>query len=573
MPRGHIESHLSLLDQELLSLHPRLGEQDRQCVEQWQLFARAVRFHLRSRGESLPLVALLGGTGTGKSTLLNQLLDTRLSAASYRRTFTSGPIAAVNKLSAIPEGWLGIERRMVTAAAGPVRGEPGTLFVALLDHPLTSRITLIDTPDLDGDQPAHHAQADQVFRWAQTAVFLVTPEKYQMTELAGYYRLACRYRLKTFFVMNKCEEAAVIEEFRDQLAERGFADARLFVIPRHDSPFEPSSGTALADLKQALLDLNIDQSASDEGLVNRCTDLIDRLSDRIITPLRGHRDQIDALLKSLQSLKTSAPGLDVSPLTRQLQRHMQEQSVLYLMGPGRVLERLRQMPVLIARLPRTIWNLVGRGERPTPALTSETVAASRSMPDFGQLLCEQLLIAQSRIDDLLRADDTVSDWLNTHGDDYHRTRIDPARAAQIAVEEIHALEAWLEEHRQRKPRDTRVIEKLLRYMPGGERISGWSEAAPYLLTLVVATHGAFFGPIDLLIIGGFSLSTWLGEKLSNEVAARVRQSNRRISERFEALAREQVELVLDWLDRQAPRSEELDRLEKLVDKVHADLRS
>ena len=48
----------------------------------------------------------------------------------------------------------------------------------------------MDTPDLDGDQPAHHAQADRVFRWAEGLVFLVSPEKYQMTELLPYYRLA-----------------------------------------------------------------------------------------------------------------------------------------------------------------------------------------------------------------------------------------------------------------------------------------------------------------------------------------------------------------------------------------------
>src|SRR5467141_1287128 len=54
---------------------------------------------------------------------------------------------------------------------------------------------VVDTPDLDGDQPAHHAQADRAFRWAQRIVFVVTPEKYQMTELLPYYRLARRYEV------------------------------------------------------------------------------------------------------------------------------------------------------------------------------------------------------------------------------------------------------------------------------------------------------------------------------------------------------------------------------------------
>ena len=38
-------------------------------------------------------IAILGGTGTGKSTILNRLVRHDLSAANYRRTFTAGPVA------------------------------------------------------------------------------------------------------------------------------------------------------------------------------------------------------------------------------------------------------------------------------------------------------------------------------------------------------------------------------------------------------------------------------------------------------------------------------------------------
>jgi hypothetical protein len=68
---------------------------------------------------------------------------------------------------------------------------------------------------------------------------------------------------------------------------------------------------------------------------------------------------------------------------------------------------------------------------------------------------------------------------------------------------------------------------------GADKLTQWSEAAPYLLTIVVATHHAFFGHVDLIILGGYSLATWLTERLSNEVAARTRQANRSINDRFE----------------------------------------
>ena len=99
-------------------------------------------------------------------------------------------------------------RRMLVACA---------LVVVPHDTDFTRRATLIDTPDLDGDQPAHHALADHVFRWAEAVVFVVTPEKYQMTELPPYYRLARRYATPALYAMNKCEESAVLEDYRRQL--------------------------------------------------------------------------------------------------------------------------------------------------------------------------------------------------------------------------------------------------------------------------------------------------------------------------------------------------------------------
>ena len=95
----------------------------------------------------------------------------------------------------------------------------------------------------------------------------------------------------------------------------------------------------------------------------------------------------------------------------------------------------------------------------------------------------------------------------------------------------------------------------------------WSEAAPYLLAIVVATHHAFFGPVDLMIIGGFSLATWLSEKLSNEVASRTRLTNNRIAERFAKLAHRQIGMTSEWLAAQAPTLKELDEIEQRANQL------
>ena len=62
------------------------------------------------------LVAILGGTGTGKSTLVNRLLGANLTATSFRRTFTSGAVAITADEKNLPERWLAIEHRVVSGA-------------------------------------------------------------------------------------------------------------------------------------------------------------------------------------------------------------------------------------------------------------------------------------------------------------------------------------------------------------------------------------------------------------------------------------------------------------------------
>jgi len=105
------------------------------------------------------------------------------------------------------------------------------------------------------------------------------------------------------------------------------------------------------------------------------------------------------------------------------------------------------------------------------------------------------------------------------------------------------------------------------HLPGGERLTRWSEAAPYLLTIVVATHHAFFGHVDLMIIGGYTLATWLTERISNEVASRTRQTNRRIAERFERLAHDQIMRAIAWLDERAPSAKVIDRLQQQMESI------
>lgn len=603
---------LGRLDALLVSTTPGLNEGARGVVGRWRADAAATRFHLRreerTNRSSQTLLAVIGGTGTGKSTLVNRLLGGNLSAASFRRTFTNGPVAIAHSASDVPEEWLGVKHVAADAEDLPARGQAGALVV--VNAPPSANEArggahrfpiLIDTPDLDGDQPAHPAQADRVFRWADAVIFLVTPEKYQMTELLPYYRLAVRYAVPALYVMNKCEEAAVLEDYRTMLkdqapasrvrdreaAQRAVAepqtlntDPPLFVVARDDAGYEPPAEANLAALKAALLEVRPAEGIPRaQGLQRRAADLLGRFHDQILAPLRDDRHEVDRLATALRSMEAQSPGIDVNPLTQSLQRRMQQRSILYLMGPQRIMDRVRQAPGLLARLPRFAWDYLKTGELAAGSLSPAGDGRSTEVPDFHSMLADQFAVLHSRIDDALRSSKAAERWLapaagesaresvaddRAAGNrDYRAAKIDPAEAGKIADEELGELRNWLEKRWNATPRDTRMLETLLKYLPGGTKLAKWSEAAPYLLTIVLVTHGAIFGHIDLLVIGGYSLATWLTERLSNEVASRTRATNMKIAERFTRLAHEQIERIAAWLDRQAPSTKTLDQLERI----------
>lgn len=547
----------------------------------------AARFHLQADTSRRVLTAILGGTGTGKSTLINRLLGADLTATSFRRTFTAGAVAVVREPADLPPGWSGLELVTVPPNELPARGRPDVLTVVPHPHPLLERVVLIDTPDLDGDQPAHHAQADRIFRWADAVLFLVSPEKYQMPELMPYYRLAGRYEMPALFVMNKVEEPAVVEDYAARLASAGGATATgagatragatcagdapaPYALPRDDAAYEPPPPMNLEALRSAIGSVSLPLTeAREPGLRNRLTDLLGRLQDQVLAPSREARRQVDRLTASLRAMEAPEPPVDASPLLLQLQRRMQQRSVLYLIGPGKVLERVRQVPSLLVRLPRHAWDLLRHGELSRDGAGEAPADVNQQALDFQSALADQMKILQSRIDDVLRGSDLAAARMDEPGGAYARSKVPPQQAAAIAEEELAALRQWMETRWNATPRDTAVIEKLVKFLPGGRKLTKWSEAAPYVLAAVVATHHAFFGPIDLLVLGGYGLATWITERLSNEVATQAKATNRRIAERFGQLAHRQIDQTIQWLQSLAPEAGTIDRIEELAEQTAA----
>ena len=121
-------------------------------------------------GLETTVVALGGPTGAGKSTLFNALAGSELVAASRRRPTTSKATAAV--WGDVPQpllDWLGVPLRHA------------------VDDPTVDGLVLLDLPDFDSVETAHHVEVDRLVPIVDLLVWVVDPQKYADASLHERY--------------------------------------------------------------------------------------------------------------------------------------------------------------------------------------------------------------------------------------------------------------------------------------------------------------------------------------------------------------------------------------------------
>lgn len=206
-----ISKVLDALDEAVAAAVPVV---DSAVLESAALVARRARTRVGFLGRSV-VVALVGGTGSGKSSLLNALAGTEVATTGVLRPTTQTALA-----------WM------------PRQPEPG--LTRLLDrlgvgervgHTLDSPVCVLDMPDVDSVAGAHRDEVERLLPQVDVVIWVLDPEKYNDRVVHNdFLQHLVSYESQFVFVLNQVDRVfesdreLIIDDLLVQLRKDGFEE-------------------------------------------------------------------------------------------------------------------------------------------------------------------------------------------------------------------------------------------------------------------------------------------------------------------------------------------------------------
>ncbi len=341
-----LEQLESLLTREnLLSFSP---EERRFLIEESGKIGR----RLDSVADSFLTVGLLGGTGVGKSTLMNALAESEIALASHRRPQTDRVL---------------IYRHVEAELPPSLRAAKAPWIEHTHEVESIRQIQLCDLPDFDSLEGEHRRHVLQFLEHLDVLVWISSPEKYADARFYDFLKEVPKAAQNFYFVLNKVDLffldegmekgyerlSKVIAGFQSHLAENGVSQPLIYAISARDaampdSPLSPWNQFGLfrrqifqnRDIKEVLaiktanLDVEVQKlfSALDKEVLN----------------LNSLRQIVQDLIDDLEGDRREWTRVGGGTLGNWLSEHFDQRafarqaSPFYLVGPGYILAVLIQ---------------------------------------------------------------------------------------------------------------------------------------------------------------------------------------------------------------------------------------
>lgn len=199
---GRSKKNSATLPERLEALREATDLADGRLTVDAVVFARNVIDKADARlrhGTTHTLVALLGATGAGKSSLANALIGSDIATTGVRRPTTSSTLAC---LWGAPEqlgeagpllDWLEIEQRHLVGDSGA--GD------AQLDG-----LILLDVPDHDSVQVSNRLEMERIAEHCDLMIWVTDPEKYADAALHRYLATLGGHDAVMILVLNKADQ-------------------------------------------------------------------------------------------------------------------------------------------------------------------------------------------------------------------------------------------------------------------------------------------------------------------------------------------------------------------------------
>jgi len=360
------------------------------------------------------VVAVAGATGSGKSSVFNQLVGTEVATVGARRPTTSTPTAAVwgsESASALLD-WLKVGTRHVVdekpsgTTVSDTKGSDtkgsdtkgsdathGTAYASFGPAPglELDGLVLLDLPDFDSYEETHRLEADRLLDLVDVFIWVTDPQKYADARLHEDYiaRLSAQEAV-TIVVLNQADRltfemlAVCRNDLVRLLGAEGVIDPEVIATSAKD-------GSGIVDLRHRISQIVASQNAAvkrlDSDLRSVATVLRSGVAD-FEPSLDGHSDA--SLVDALQR----AAGIPVilDAVERDYRRATQARTGWPL---TRWVRTLRPAPLKLLRLNQgasvrsggisesDVRLVLGRSSLPpaTPAARSAVSLAARELAD------------------------------------------------------------------------------------------------------------------------------------------------------------------------------------------------